>query len=311
MHPNPNRASHPRVRLAIAALAAVAAACLPASAQDAAPKQPFLNYGINLLPDTGGTLNVRASADLNWLPWLSSSVEIGTDNYTETFDLADDVSTLVSSGRSARLALVRIDEDVLGLLGLRLPFLRFSAGLVGAWDWIGQERYGYDPATAPSTVFYIDESAKTSLRPLQSYSLGLVLGPVSLSGRFESTIYWSPERVSASHYDSTMPSAPAAVATDYVGGDTLAGADLELDLRVVSLIGGFEYYRHVMTDFTVAGTNMSETTTYRGALLLSFIKLGSGSPLVGAGLVRKNDYFPAADANVESSAVRLELGFRY
>jgi len=271
----------------------------------------ILTYGFNILPDTGGTLNARADIGGNWTPWLSSNIAAFTDNYTSSFETATDVSTVVSNGLAAALTVFRIDEDLLWLvLKKKLEFLEFSAGIAGAYDWTEQQQYGYDPSlTVP--LFYIDESIKTVLRPLQSYSLGFRLGPVAISGKFESTIYWSTETVVSSHFTSAMSAAPDPAAIEYQGGETLAGGNLELDLRIVRVIGGVEYYRHIMTDGTKANTSMSDTWTYRGALLLSFLKLAGGSPLIGASLVNKSDYFVTRDDYIDTSTIRLEIGLRY
>ncbi len=281
------------------------------TAQSAPPKEPFVSYSFNLLPDTRGTLNARGSIGLNWTAWLSSDLSAFTDNYTNSLDTASDVSTVVSSGRTIALTILRVDDDLLWtLLKKKLEFIKFSAGIRGAYDWTEQKQYGYDPSQA-LPVFYIDESVKTVLRPLQSYSLGFKLGPVLVGGKFESTIYWSTEAITSTHFTSAMTAAPAAVAIEYDGGETLAGGDLEVNLRVVNVIGGVEYYRHIMTDGTKANTSMSETWTYRGALQLSFLHLAGGSPVIGASFVNKSDYFVIQDKNIVTSTVRLEVGLRY
>jgi len=282
-----------------------------AGAQDTQEKPSTITYAFNLMPDTNGTLNARIDLGARWTPWIESGIAAFTDNYSQPFDTDTDVSTIISNGKALELTILRVDEDLLWLLLKKpLDFLEFSAGIIGAYNLTEQQQYGYDPSNA-APLFYLDESIKSVLRPLQSYSLGVRLGPVALSGIFESTLYWSTETITSSHFTSDMAVAPEPGTITYSGGDTRVGGEAEVDLRVARIIGGLEYYSHVMTDGTMANTSKSETWTFRGAVLLSFLQLAGGSPLIGASIVNKSDYFVVRDENIDTSNIRLEIGLRY
>lgn len=298
--------------LIILATASALLATRPLAAQPLADDDgTVLTYGFNLLPDTYGTLNARLDLGVRWTDWLSSGVAAYTDNYVRPMESDADISTLESSGSSLELTALRIDQDLLWrLIRKRLDFVELSAGLVGAYSVTEQSRYGYDPSgSAP--VFYIEDSRRSILRPLQSYSLGLRLGPARLTGAFESTVYWSAETVASSRFTSEMAEAPTPISLEYKGGDTKVSGELELDLRAVVVLGGVQFYRHVMTAGTASTTSQSDSWSYRGAVVLSFLKLAGGCPLVGASWVVKDEYFVAGDENLASTALRLELGLRY
>ncbi|MFA6506527.1 MAG: hypothetical protein WCT14_10530, partial [Treponemataceae bacterium] len=249
--------------------------------QNTVSAQSQFTYNFMLSPDTAGTLNGRFDLGYAWTPWLSSGASAYTDNYSQTIDTASDVSTLTSTGRTVSVTPLRINQNLLWrLLGTELSFLEFSAGVVGVLDWTTQKQYGYDPSQA-SPLFYLDSTDKTSLRPIQSYTLGLQFGPIDLSGKFESTIIWANETVKSSRFSSDMASPPAATTITYYGGDTLIGGSLVLDLGIIKPIGNFQYFLHVMTDGTAKNTFKSETYTYGGSIVLSFIKVSGGSPVIG------------------------------
>jgi hypothetical protein len=269
-------------------------------------------YNFILAPDMSGNLNGRIDLGYSWNPWLFSGAAGYTDNYVQSFNTSTDISSLNSSSRAASLTALKVNQDLLWLLvGKELDFLSFSAGLVGIYDVTSQKQYGYDPTTLPSPVFYLDSTEKTSLRPIQSYTLGLNFGPLALGGKFESTIVWAREKVTSSHFLSSMASPPTATTISYNGGDTLAGGSLSLDLKAIRLIGSFEYFLHVMTDGTTAHTFKSDTYTYGASAVLTFMKLSGGSPVIGVSAVNKLDYIVASKKSISNDAIRFEFGLRY
>ena len=151
----------------------------------------------------------------------------------------------------------------------------------------------------------------TILKPLQRYRLGLDFGFLKIAGLFQSTLYWTNEDVTTNHYTSIMTEEAVPTSKTYFGGDTLAGGDLELDLRYVKLLGNYEYYLHVMTDKTKSGTSQTETHTVGGALVLSFLKITGGSPLLGLDWVRKIDFLVATRETITVDMIRLNFGIRY
>jgi hypothetical protein len=279
-------------------------------AEEPSPENNFLTYDFSLSPDVSGNLNGRINLGLNWMPWLLTEIEAYTDDYSQNSNTDTDVSTLVSTDRAARLTALRINQDLLWLLiGTRLDFLQFSAGVIGVYDWTTQSQYGYDPSQ-PVPLFYLDTTDKTSLRFLHSYTLGVKLGPFSVTGGFESTIIWSNEGVISSHFTSGMAAAPQPTTTAFQGGDTLASGNASLDLGFLQVLAGFRYFLHIMTDGTAANTFKSETYTYSGSIALSFLKLAGGSPVVGASWVQKRDFIVASRETVENGSFRIDIGFR-
>jgi hypothetical protein len=270
----------------------------------------FFTFDFSLSPDAAGNLNGRVDLGLNWMPGLLTGFEAYIDNYSKTFDTSTDVSTLVSAERAVRFTAMRIDQDLLWLLlGTRLDFLEASAGIVGYGGWATQNQYGYDPSQ-PSPEFYLDSSDTLSLRLLQSYTLGFRLGPVSARGKFESTIIWGSENVTSSHFTSIMAAAPEPTRIDYLGGDTLAGGEADLDLGFLKIVGGFEYFLHLITDGTVANTFRSETFTYSGSLILSVLKFLGGSPVIGASWVQREDFIVVSRQTVSNGTLKFNIGFK-
>ena len=216
-------------------IALLIALALPMLAAEEDAPSP-LSYSLSFVPGLDGSINIRAGLDYRWLSWMSSGILFYTDNYVRTNDTAQDVSTLSSTGRTAMLTLIELNQDLVWqLLKFRLDWLDFSAALVGGYNYIAQEEYGYDPSSSP-VLFYLNESTATILKPLQRYRLGLDFGFLKIAGLFQSTLYWTNEDVTTNHYTSIMTEEAVPTSKTYFGGDTLAGGDLELDLRYVKLL---------------------------------------------------------------------------
>jgi hypothetical protein len=269
---------------------------------------PF-SYSLSLSPSLDGTVNARIDLGMRWLPWLSSALMAQTDDSVVAREDSAGASTLITKAKSVSLTALKVDQELLwGILGTRLDFLEFSVGIVGAYDLIEQSGYGY-PLPLPGD-FFLESSRTSRLRPLQSYALGLRLGPLSVNGFFQSTVYWSTETVTSSSFDSGMGSVPSPASIDYQGGDTYAGGELGFDMGFAALDAGFAYYRHVMTDGTVANTSMDQEYRISGGVKLSFIEVGGGNPYLGMSYVIRDVYWVAQDANVKSESMRFMLGVR-
>lgn len=206
-------------------------------------RENFIEFDLNLAPNTNGALEGSASLGLLWSPWLETRTTFSVSSFSTVYSQNVGSITTIESNKNLDIDIIRTRNNF-----LRLNFGR--SGYYGALNislllntaWLEQESYGY--GTVPIEYTFFSNQTMFLLYPFGNGEVEIGLGPFRLNGYFKQSILPLYTKVEGDFFYSMIGSS-IDFSTEDKGSETRFGGTATFQpFESLLFTYNFNYRRH-------------------------------------------------------------------